>query len=128
MVMTGSLPTDRQLAFLDSLAEQKVQGGKAELDKVTAVLRDEGRFDRSAVSKLIDALVNAPDVNRPGVLTSDGFFEKDGTIYKVQWNRAKTSLYAKRLVPPSPGAEKGDFVYEGTKPLRFLTEADRLTL
>lgn len=60
-------------------------------------------------------------------LEIDGVFYKaeTDTVYKVQWNREHTSLYAKQLVEHDNGTFNWDYVGKG--PLYKLTEDDKLT-
>jgi hypothetical protein len=72
-----------------------------------------------------------PPVDKPGV------FEKDGETYIVKWNRAKTGMYALKLVDLTPA--QGDRVRDDGEDARYeteyvrgvvfqLTEDDRMSL
>lgn len=66
----------------------------------------------------------------PAKVTEDGMYKTpDGTIYKVQRNRERTNLYAKRLVVLGPGEDSAtvEFVY-APGALRTLTADMRLSL
>jgi hypothetical protein len=79
----------------------------------------------------------APAASQPSTtphqFVTMGLFEKDGTVYLVQPNKAGTRVYAKRLVESPPrytaAGEVVDFDYEFDPGAIYkLTEADRMTV
>lgn len=115
--------TPRQEAYLLSLADKKFDGGRqAFSEQVVDPLTATGEWGFSVASKMIDALIAAPDSETAIEPVDVGLYERDGVIYKVQPNQQRTRTYVKRLIP-----ESGDWSYLGMAPLKFLTEDDALT-
>lgn len=126
MTMTAQRPvTERQEAYLLSLADRKFDGGRDALrSQVIEPLVASGQWEFSVASKMIDSLLAAPDIATAVEVepVGIGLYEHDGEIYKVQPNQSRTHNYVKRL-----SAETGEWVYLGKKPLAFLVEDDALT-
>lgn len=61
----------------------------------------------------------------------EGFYRKDGTVYKVQWNQGETAKYAKQLVilhdQDDGGRRKGEWDY-APGAMKLLSVEDQLTL
>lgn len=108
-------PSDKQVKFLTVLASER-----------NFTLPE--NLDRAQASKLIDQLLKQPKTTQiarePGVYTFP-----DGSVVKVQFNKAKDGVYAKRwvefggtrLVDDTSTVVKGHWVYEdhlidGVKP------------
>lgn len=108
-VTRPKLASDKQLAFLTKLLAErvvaephgsrmqaKVNGGeltsKEASDGITWLLAQPKAAAAAAVRTTVHAI--APTI-------TDGFYELDGTAYKVQLNQAGTNLYGKKLVDGS---------------------------
>lgn len=110
-VTTPKLASDKQIAFATTLlAERETEHGARLQADVNG-----GQLTSKQASDLISWLLQAPKKAKvapvAGVLgtsaaavastITDGFYELDGTAYKVQLNLAGTSLYGKKLVDGS---------------------------
>lgn len=94
--------SEKQLTFLNSLIASKVidPGIRTGID---ATLATEGGPTTRQASQLIDYLLKQPSIPREDAVTEAGFYllddgEDGPRLFKVQWNRAATSLYAKERV------------------------------
>ena len=77
----------------------------------------------------LDVLFNAPFTPRPkSAVLEPGMYLKQGQVYKVQFNQGHTHTYAKVLVLPENGAEKGSFEYAGGTGKLGLTAEHKMTL
>lgn len=140
MVRTYVAPTDRQISYARALAGERVApdlGATAE-ERVAALdeLLGGGRLDKFGLMDVIDALKDAP---RDQTATSDealtpGVYERNGEVYVVKPNRAKTSLYAKRMIEiggrrltEAGTVENLEFEY-APGAIRQLRPADRMPL
>lgn len=72
-------------------------------------------------------MAKGPVATKGPALEVDGIFAKGDDVYKVQWNKDHTNLYAKRLVEDVATAKGFTWEYVGKGPLYTLTEDDRLT-
>lgn len=99
-------PTDKQVEFLLRLAGDRIfprlgSCGEERMENMQAILED-GRTTRATASRMIDDLMRAPidRVEREAErkLLTPGVYEVNGEIFNVKWNKAKTNLYAQRLV------------------------------
>lgn len=131
--------SDKQVAFIESLAAERQQALAAANDTRTQVtLARDGKLGKREASQLIDALKALPrDEAKPkapaepqGPQVEEGFYiTSDDTVYKVQVAvHGSGNLYGKRLNPAT-----GSFDYEASVPrkLRALMaegQAERLTL
>ena len=104
-VTTVKLASDKQVAFLTRLLTERETAHAARLQAEV----NSGELTSKKASELITWLLNAPRVTAPTPVASstpaapvvtitDGFYELDGTAYKVQLNLAGTKLYGKKLV------------------------------
>lgn len=141
MTRTYVAPTDRQVNYALALAAERVApelGGNAEerLENLGAMLENQ-TLDKFGLMAVIDALRNQPrDVAAAsaGDALEPGVYERNGTVYVVKFNRAKTNLYAKRMVEVAgerltevDTRVKLDFEYApGT--IRHLRPGDRMPL
>lgn len=118
-VQVGARPAnEKQINFLLRLAGDRVfpRLGDCGAERLVTVNRmiTNGQVHAGNVSRLIDDLLRAP-VDRTAreaerVSLTPGVYEVNGEIFNVKYNRAKTNLYAQRLVE-KPNIER-------------LTEAD----
>lgn len=114
--------SEKQRNFLLRLAGDRVfpRLGESVEERVTTVenLIITGELTGSVAGRLIDALLRAPV--DPGAREAErtrltpGVYEVNGEIFNVKFNKAKTNLYAQRLIE-LPGvdrlAESGDVVH-----------------
>jgi Family of unknown function (DUF6011) len=99
-------PTERQLAYLRSLLEQRTYPRYgATRDERIATLDDRltrPAFDKFVVMNLIDVLrtqsFDPVAAEENGQALKAGVYERNGEIYVVKPNRKGTNLYAKKLV------------------------------
>jgi hypothetical protein len=90
----------KQIAFATKLVEERVTEIDAfDLDVMT----------NRQISAVIENLLRAPRRNEKPP-TAAGFYVNDGTVLRVQWNKAGTHTYAKRLVI-DPTIRKGTWDY-----------------
>ena len=105
------LASDRQIAFATKLLAERETAHAARLQAEV----NSGELSIKRASELIDWLLQAPRIvatvavvipvapapSVPAVTITDGFYELDGTAYKVQLNQSGTRLYGKKLVDGS---------------------------
>lgn len=125
------LASEKQVALIAKLIAERDATGIQHAD------HDPSTLGKAQASALIDALFAAPKskvVKSTGrkVIDEDGFYvlrhdDAEPTIYKVQIAKhGSGNLYAKRLVMDTSDGGKGEWVYEGRKPLHLPLE--KLTL
>ena len=107
--------SDKQVAFLTTLASERVYEGATEFATLTS----------AEASDLIGQLLNAPRTPSTSTayerITDEGVYQNaEGDIFRVQRSRESGNLYAKRL-----DIFEGGFVYEAGL-LRKITPSDRL--
>ena len=106
-VTTAKLASEKQLTFLTKLlGEKDVPADVAarmqatvNSGELTSAKASEGitwLLARPSKAATVRVQVTAPAA--PKATITDGFYELDGTAYKVQLNQAGTSLYGKKLV------------------------------
>jgi hypothetical protein len=107
--------SDKQVAFLTTLASERVYEGATEFATLTS----------AEASNLIGQLLQAPRKSSTSTsyerITEEGVYQNaEGDIFRVQRSRESGNLYAKRL-----DIFEGGFVYEAGL-LRKITPSDRL--
>lgn len=129
-------PTPPMVRFLKNLARDRVypELGATPDERVERVthLVEHQTLDKQGVSRLLDELKAAPTDDRSLPI---GVYQRDGVIYVVKYNQAKTSKYSKRLVELNGGRRLNaedehvpiDFEY-APEALRLLTPEDQLSL
>lgn len=125
-------PSEKQTKFLRSLLAERegipaAEGVRSTLNRH----REAGTLTKKVVSLSIEALLAIPRNERSkpeSVEIAEGFYEVDGTVYKVQRAvHGSGNLYGKRLVVSDD--KKGEFVYEAGVPRRLANAgAQPLTL
>lgn len=96
-----------------------------------AEIRDCYKFAALLDSPELADVLALPEQERPEI--TDGMWKLGDTIYKVQWNLAKTNLYGKRLDLEATGPDNAFsaavFVYEAGVPRKLAAGfAHKLTL
>jgi Family of unknown function (DUF6011) len=128
--VTVRMASDKQQAFITRLMDEKETHNLANVVDVKTLTSKQA-------SEIIETLIAAPRKapvmveHRSGVMVAkaevaDGIYSKDGIVYKVQYNREKTGLYAKVLVVDGPG--EAHFNYFGSVRKTGLTAQDKMTL
>lgn len=119
-----SLARAREVPSLGATPEERVQHMQARLD--------DAQPDVAEASRWIDHIRNYPPVEQAAVMLAVGLYEKDGEVYVVKPNQAKTQIYAKRLVQiggrrltEAGTVVKIEFEY-APGAVRKLTPADRM--
>lgn len=107
--------SDKQVAFLTTLASERVYEGATEFATLTS----------AEASNLIGQLLQAPRKSSTSTsyerITEEGVYQNaEGDIFRVQRSRESGNLYAKRL-----DIFEGGFVYEAGL-LRKIVPSDRL--
>jgi hypothetical protein len=124
--------SDAQVNFIKSLIEQRdlsvLPTGGA--DRTLIANMEAGTLTKAGASDLIATLKSCP---RPALTTTqalaerkDGMYLKDGVVFKVQYNLAKTGCYAKRLVQDGHG--EAHFDYAGSLAANGLKPEHKMTL
>lgn len=120
----GLHATEKQLTAISRLraSKQLDDAGRAWLDTKVGP-----QMPRALASLTIQRLIALSNVTQSSTIQiTDGMYLRDGLIYKVQMNRAKTRLYAKLLVPGEFGEATWD--HDAAKGMVYrLTEADKMS-
>ena len=131
-------PTTKMMGFMLSLARERElpEYGATANERVAFLQRevDERRLSKWGAMSVIDRLKRAPvDTSTSGTV-QPGVYRRNGTIYVVKLNRAKTALHARRLVEiggrrltEADTVVKIEFVYDPGA-LSGLRAEDQMTL
>lgn len=126
--MVAKPASDKQIAYLASLSKSREHAGW----EMPASLTSQQASD--AIEYLLGCPVIPRDFSRASAgQPVPGVYRKDGRIYVIKPNRAKTAVYAKELVESAPReTEAGteipfEMVYTPGM-ARVLTEAERMPL
>lgn len=113
--------TERQAAFVRKLARERVfpRLGSTRAERLTQVESLITSIDKMRMTTLIGQLVGSPfdktpDAEADAEKLTAGVYEVNGEIFNIKWNKAKTNLYAQRLVElPNVDrlTESGDVVH-----------------
>lgn len=132
--------TEKMMRYMLNLARERewpAYGGTAD-ERVAFLQRevDTRRLSKYGAMDVIDRLKAAPLATEPDVVVEPGVYRRNGAVYVVQWNRARTARYAKRLVEiggrrlldaDGETVVKADFEY-APGALQTLRPSDQLTL
>lgn len=100
MTTTAYPASTKQIAFATKLVEERMTEIDAfDLDTMTS----------RQISAVIDHLLKSPRRNEKP-MAKPGFYVNDGIVLRVQFNKAGTATYAKRL-DIDPSVRKGTWVY-----------------
>jgi hypothetical protein len=125
---TSNFPTDKQIAFVRILLEDRA--GVEAAEQVN-IWRLDGTLTKNKVSAAIDRLTAIPKPAKPKapvVTLDEGMYQKDGEIFRVVRSKTTGRLYAKRLMRENAGeGKKLDFEFDRAY-ITALTPADRMTL
>jgi len=114
--------SDKQVAFITSLIEQKATGYlTVHRYLCDAKVKTTNELDRDIARKLITHLTALPDKPRP-ILVTVGAYKKDGIYYSIRKVRDSEALYALEYVPSTKEWTKNRSI------IRQLVPEDRLTL
>lgn len=130
--------SEKQFNFVMRLANERVAlnwgTSPDERLKTGRRLFVNGTITRVNVSNLIDVLLSYPYARSADGHLKPGVYEKDGRVYVVKHNQAKTHVYAKRLVviggdrlTEADTVVQFDFVYSPGA-LNILTPVDQMPL
>lgn len=118
--------TDRQRSYLRSLLAERP--AFAEAHGITDDRID--TLSKPDASQWISRALDTPRETPPAAatVTEPGIYVLDDTVYRVQPNQARSSLYAKQLVvTDGPAGPDATWEYVGRRPLARLTPEHRLT-
>jgi hypothetical protein len=119
VAVTNGIPaTDKQIAFIKTLADRKGFNLAESLSGLT----------KQSASRMIETLLSMADKPRPVAIKavtstvelSEGMYSVGTKIFKVYYNQAHTRLLAKELID-------GSFEYQGMAS-RFVKATDRMTI
>lgn len=118
--------TDKQVAFMQRLVAEK---------QTPSDWTPNFDISSSQASRLIDWLISLPRKATPDQATEPGVYVLDGTVLKVQANRAKTGVYAlrwveirgERMVDHDESRVHGEWRYEAGL-IRAIRPEHRMTL
>jgi len=114
--------SDKQVAFITSLIEQKATGYlTVNRYLCDAKVKTTNELDRDIARKLITHLTALPDKPRP-ILVTVGAYKKDGIYYSIRKVRDSEALYALEYLPDTKEWTKNRSI------IRQLVPEDRLTL
>ena len=114
--------SDKQVAFITSLIEQKATGYlTVHRYLCDAKVKTTNELDRDIARKLITHLTALPDKPRP-ILVTVGAYKKEGIYYSIRKVRDSEALYALEYVPSTKEWTKNRSI------IRQLVSEDRLTL
>jgi hypothetical protein len=130
--------SEKQFNFVIKLARERVfvKWGTSPDDRVATSLRlfASGTIQRGNASRLIDELLSREYARGDAGQLKPAVYEKDGVTYVVKQNKAKTNVYAKRLVEiggdrltEADTVVKFDFVY-APGVIHQLTAEDQMPL
>lgn len=126
----SDLASDKQIACIKREGERRSHNDTDTALTVGKAQRDE-EVTKKEASHALDVLFGAPFLPRERQPQAQrlevGMYRKDGQVYKVQANQAKTGVYAKVLVLPEGGG-KGRFDYAGSTAKVGLKPEHRMTL
>lgn len=117
MTATATRCTEKQQAFITRLLSERDVP-----EPTRKSIGDPSSLTTRAASKVIDYLMNRPEVRNLAAVTEEGSYRKDGVIYRVRRSRQSGNLYAQRL-----DEERKEFVYEPGL-IKNLLDSDRMTV
>lgn len=128
--------TPKQVNLIDRMVNERQMDNFPYRDRVQQVVaRQAHGFSIEEASAIIDGMFKLPKINYAAA--APGYYVKNGNVYVVVENKAKTATYAKKMVvlTNAKGAKVGRWEYapgvgrniaaEGLAPLT-VTEAARL--
>lgn len=118
------MASDKQVTFITSLLSARVHDVDYSLVDHTALTLPQAKvMINHLLAQPVKPLVTK---ETPKDEREDGMYIKDGVVYKVQYNLAKTHLYAKRLVQHGEG--DASFEYAGGLNRLGLNAEHKMTL